>query len=203
MLARMNDEIDAVEFEKQDKKAGLKFKKGNHVSPDDIEFDDPEYVEARRRDEIAAKRKFEAQQEELKKKEKEQAKKEDESDGDEVESEVEVEEEIEVETEPDAKELEDPLALTRTMIQRYQSLFRFKSPSQAKIDHKAVDAMTRRIYELVAKYGGKSTKKDPSKFLMLFREILTDLSAEFSELKWSQKRLPPLDIVNFLNSQVQ
>ena len=60
------NEVDESQIEEQDerkkkKNAIMKKIPMNHISADDIEFDDPEYVEARRREEITSKRKGEAE----------------------------------------------------------------------------------------------------------------------------------------------
>lgn len=81
--------------------------------------------------------------------------------------------------------------LTEHLIEYYQSLFNLKSTSSS-IDMKVVNQCTSFIYELISKYGQKSTKENPSIFIEIFRKILANLNSEYSNLKWNEKKFPTL-----------
>lgn len=252
----MNQEVD--ELVEQDQKLKNKFLKktpNNHVSPDDIEFDDPEYLEMFRRQEVAMKNK--KLNEELEKKNKEECEqseveendleKDDEDDEDMISKEsledkdepVETTEFSEFKNEKWIKEFEniclkmdkksidchqfetllktliqklDPSRdennkkrlcfLTEHLIQYYQSVFRIKSPSNFSIDMNLANLVTKYIYDFTFKYGNKSTKKDPSSYVSIFKRILDNLNKDFLNLKLNERKIPQLDIVSkfyFLN----
>lgn len=87
--------------------------------------------------------------------------------------------------------------LTEHLIEYYQSLFDIKS-AENSIDMKVAYQCTSFIYELVSKYGAKSTKENPSIFLTLFRKLLGDLNTQYMSLKWNEKKFPHLNTVNML-----
>ena len=67
---------------------------------------------------------------------------------------------------------------------------------------KVVNRCTSFIYELVSKYGAKSTKENPSIFLTLFRKRLGDLNSQYMSLKWNEKKFPQLKTVSVLFSNM-
>jgi hypothetical protein len=91
--------------------------------------------------------------------------------------------------------------LTEHLIEYYQSLFNIKSVENS-IDMKVVNRCTSFIYELVSKYGAKSTKENPSIFLTLFRKRLGDLNSQYMSLKWNEKKFPQLKTVSVLFSNM-
>ena len=247
----MEKEIDEKQLEEADEKKkkkilGMKRVPINHISADDIEFDDPEYLEARKREEIASKRKGEAEiekrqndlehineksekTEEDEKDEEDKEEKNDESEDESLnESEVELFkgdkwigefesiclkmskksikinefekmlDKIIASLDPGKNELNKDriFSLTKKLVTYYQSLFQFKSPSKLVIDNDLVNLLTKYIYDLTFKYGNKSTKKDPSKYVALFKEILSGINSSYLNLKPSERRFPQLDIVS-------
>jgi hypothetical protein len=244
----MTNEVDESQLEEQDEKKkkkneSMKRIPTNHISADDFEFDDPEYVEARKRQEITSKRKGEAETEKKQhdKENKKGPKQEIGEDNEDIQDESEDEEEEEenpTETFKDDKWIEelesiclrmnkkaikinefdsllkkliqklDPgrhelnkdrlVVLTKKLIEYYQSLFRFKTPSKMHIDTHLVDLVTKHIYDLTFKYGNKSTKKEPSKYVAIFKEILSKLNSDYDSLKISERKFPQLDIVIFV-----
>jgi hypothetical protein len=246
----MANEVDENQLEEQDerkkkKNAMMKKVPMNHISADDIEFDDPEYVEARKRNEITGRRKVDA---EVEKKQHDKANKkeprqdidigqqEDEAEESEDSNDEEEEEDV-TETFKDDKWIEelesicvkmnkksikvndfdsllkkiilklDPgrhelnkdrlVVLTKKLVQFYQSLFRFKTPAKLTIDNDLVNLLTKHIYDLTFKYGNKSTKKEPSKYIAIFKELLSNLNSSYLALKTSERKFPQLDIVIF------
>ncbi len=94
----------------------------------------------------------------------------------------------------DEKNKERMCVLTGHLVDYYMSLFNLKSASFV-IDMKIVYRCTSFIYELISKYGGKSTKEQPSMFIAIFRKLLGELNSAYMELKWNEKKFPQLNIV--------
>lgn len=245
---------DLVDEDPKQKKNFLKKTPSNHISPDDIEFDDPEYLEMFRRQEVAMKNK--KMNEELEKANKEEETESENEETEELEQEDNTENE-EDENDPitleddnenesvekseinqfknekwikdfeniclkmnqktiDSRQFEtflksliqklDPsrdennkkrlCLLTENLILFYQSLFRFKTPSDISIDTNLANMLTKYIYDFTYKYGNKSTKKDPSPFIAIFKRILDNLNKEFLSLKINERKIPQLDIVS-------
>ncbi len=257
LLERMGNEVQG---EEEDKEVGRKNKKKsnantpnlrkaplNHYSVDDMEFDEPEYLQEMVRNDIKQKRLDEAKQDyDASKKEQKQ---------EEVEEEVEEDYEDLSETNTDTQSIADSLSslivkegegsefanekwisqfkiicaklnknsidseqfeklinsiiqkldpskdeknkqrlclLAQYFIEFYQSLFKVTA---SKIDFGIIEILKSFIYELTFKYGNKSTKKDPSIYVELFKKILTNINNEYTSLKVSEKRFPDLSIV--------
>ena len=87
------------------------------------------------------------------------------------------------------------VVLTKKLVEYYQSLFKFKTPSKLIIDNNLVNLLTKHIYDLTFKYGNKSTKKEPSKYIAIFKELLSKLNTSYLALKTSERKFPQLDIV--------
>ena len=244
----MNNETavkdDEEENSKNKNKKNIKNNKAsNHRSVDDMDFDDPEYLQYQNMEDIKRKRKNELLQE---REQKEEKKLDEENENEEEEEEEEEDEEAsdlsskseETVSEDndfkndhwvsqfeqiclrfnknliDVKQFEklirslieklDPskdkdnkkrlCLLTQHMVGFYQSLFVFKSLNSA-INVNLARVCTNIIYELTAKYGGKSTKQEPSAYIVMFRKILTDLNNEYLSLKFNEKTFPQLNIV--------
>ncbi len=94
----------------------------------------------------------------------------------------------------DEKNKERLCALTEHLVEYYMSLFSLRSAGCA-IDMKVVSQCTSFIYELISKYGGKSTKEQPSMFIGIFRKLLGELNSSYMELKWNEKKFPQLNTV--------
>ncbi|RNA32622.1 nucleolar 14 [Brachionus plicatilis] len=246
---RMNREVEeSLEEDLKQKKSFLKKTPANHISPDDIEFDDPEYLEMFRRQEVAMKNKKLNEELEKKAKEEEQDESENEQTGDSDKEEVEelisekdfgdenesvqksnfseyknekwVKEFENVCLKMDQKSIDcsqfdaflksliqklDPsrdennkkrlCLLTEYLISYYQSMFRFKSPSNISIDSNLANLLTNYIFDFIYKYGNKSTKKDPSPYIALFKRILDNLNKDYLNLKINERKIPQLDIL--------
>jgi hypothetical protein len=236
-------------------KPGLKKRPANVTSVDDMEFDDPEYLQLQVRDEIANKhKKLRQENEKLEMEEKnnlesqennEKEIKEDEednnSDKDEDSNEDEDDEdELSIKSDDHKTEFGDEkwiskfesictklnkklidlktfvksiqslmayldpskdennkkrlCLLTQHLVEYYQSLFNLKSTSSA-IDFKIVNECTNFIYELVSKYGAKSTKQEPSIFIELFKKILREINENYVALAWNERQFPQLNTV--------
>jgi hypothetical protein len=271
----MQNEIDDVESDNNSKKKlqqqeipriKRKVILFNHMSVDDIEFDDPEYVEARRREELISKRKIEIEQLNKKNNNKQKKGQNAESNNENLKQKLKSDFEDNIEEEDnnnDSKEINnnfdnetwrqqfkiicikmdnnqikldefdqflnklilslDPSLhelnkerlydLVQQMFFYYQSLLRIKFTSsalkrnninknklhnesiQVNININLVNLLTKHIFELVFKYGNKSTKKEPSKYVALFKTMLKKINADFMNLKANEKRFPNLDIV--------
>ena len=232
-------------------KPGLRKMPANHVSVDDMEFDDQEYVQLQVRDEIKNKHKklreenerLEAeekkrlQEELLAKEEEEEEEAQDEEDNDEEDdsdervssdSKSEFQNEnwipqfesvcsklnkklidlkqftksiralmVNLDPAKDENNKKRLCLLTEHLIDYYQSLFSFKS-TNASIDFRIVNECTNFIYELISKYGSKSTRQEPSMFIGIFNKILTELNESYVSLKWNEKKFPQLSIVSLL-----
>lgn len=254
MLERMNKEVIEEEDENEKrKKKGLKKIPSNHISADDMEFNEPEYLEMMNRDELKGKHKKmneelekenKKDQSESEEEEEEEEEKDVEADGLDQESEEEEEEEKSEAEENenvgekfqndkwvkhfeticlkmnknsiDLKQFEkllkalierlDPSRdennkqrlcfLTKNLITYYQSLFHFITPSKLVINMDLVKLLTKLIYDFTFKYGNKSTKKDPSPYVALFKDLLNKLNTEYLDLKISERRFPQLSTVN-------
>jgi hypothetical protein len=246
----MNNETELKDDEETSKNKSAKnvnkSKASNHRSVDDMDFDDPEYLQYQNMEDIKRKRKNELLQEREQKEEKkldeENEKDEDENDKEDEEddeeasdlsskSEETVSEDNDFKNDHwvsqfeqiclkfnknsiDVKQFEklirllieklDPskdednkkrlCLLTQHMVEFYQSLFVFKSLNSA-INVNLAKVCTNIIYELTAKYGGKSTKQEPSMYIVMFRKILTDLNNDYLSLKFNEKTFPKLNIV--------
>jgi hypothetical protein len=266
---RMNEEIenDDEEEKKSEKKLWKKsrvkiIEKPNHFSVDDMDFNEPEYLQLQVRDEIKEKNKrMEAEEKEAIRKEKsmqedEEEREEEYENDEEEEGEGEGEEEEEEESEEDEtlshseqesaedtlsnekwikkfeqfcakykqnsidankfeqnvrsmieKELDpsrdehnkDRLAkLNSLLIDHFLSLFHMdeKKKQVKSIDLTMLKVMTELIHHLTFKYGNKSTKKEPSKFVEPFKKYLINLNNQYSGLKLGERNMPSLDTVN-------
>ena len=251
-MERMNNELELNDDDNEiSKKKGISNKnkkQTNHRSVDDMDFDDPEYLQYQNQEEIKQKRKNEF----LEEREKVEEKKLDESESEDNEADQDDEDDdnetstiksddvnrIEIGFKNDrwVSQLEQICAklntneidltqfeklirslitkldpsrdednkkrlclLTQHLVEFYQSLFNLKSITSA-INTNLVRLVTNFIYELTSKYSGKSTKQEPSSYILMFRKLLTDLNNQYLSLKSSDNSFPQLNIVitNFL-----
>ena len=252
LMERMNNELELNDDDNEiSKKKGISNKnkkQTNHRSVDDMDFDDPEYLQYQNQEEIKQKRKNEF----LEEREKVEEKKLDESESEDNEADQDDEDDdnetstiksddvnrIEIGFKNDrwVSQLEQICAklntneidltqfeklirslitkldpsrdednkkrlclLTQHLVEFYQSLFNLKSITSA-INTNLVRLVTNFIYELTSKYSGKSTKQEPSSYILMFRKLLTDLNNQYLSLKSSDNSFPQLNIVitNFL-----
>ena len=227
------------------KKISMKRKiPANHVSADDMEFDDIEYVESRNRDKIKKTVAEERAAEELaakeeKKQKKKQEEEEDNNDDEEDEDEDENDDESESDAENGTGEDDDEAwlgkfeSLCEKRDKRAVDCVKFEKslralievdldPSRAegnkqrlarlterlvdyyraapfdggRIDVPLVELLTRVVYELTSKWGNKSTKKEPSPFVAVFKQLLVKLDKEFTKaIRANQRHMPPLSTV--------
>jgi hypothetical protein len=276
LLERMNNEVNGDNEEEttkdKTKNRSINLKKIplNHYSVDDMEFDEPEYLQAMNKSDIKQMRLEEARQEQ--EEEKNGVKQLDDVEEDENEEEYEDLSESNTDTQSiadsssslhvksskfseftndkwiiqfknicaklnkqsiDAKQFEKLLGsiiqrldpsrdeknklriclLVEYIIDYYQNIFKTSctlakslnknltngSASVAqknKIDFGLIEILKKIIYEMTLKYGNKSTKKDPSIYVELFKKILTDINNDYVGLKISEKKFPDLCIVS-------
>lgn len=95
----------------------------------------------------------------------------------------------------DEKNKERLCLLTQRLVEYYQSLFDLKSASQT-IDFNLAKLCTAFIFELTSKYGGKSTRKEPSIYVNLFKRILSQINDQFVNLKSAERKFPELKVVS-------
>lgn len=277
MLERMNKEIEVEQEDEKRTRIGLKKAPANHYSVDDMEFNDPEYVQMRMAEEIKQKNKMlnEEEQKALREQKKADDNNEDEEDeeanesdengqdeedesddqggddDDDEEDEEDVDDEGESSSSDDNeteskssiksdddkttskdkwlhqfhaicsklnsnsinlgqfKKMIDSLIeqldpsrdegnkgrlceLTKHLINYYQFVL-YAAGSNKKVDFNLIKLLTKFIYDLTFKYGNKSTKKEPSPYVEMFKEILKNLNEDY--LRKKSKKFPHLNIV--------
>jgi hypothetical protein len=84
--------------------------------------------------------------------------------------------------------------LVKHLIAFYQSLFKHQQ-HPLKIDTDLIKLLTKFIYELTFKNGNKSTKKEPSPYVALFKDLLVALNQAHRRQKLSERKFPHLDTV--------
>lgn len=247
------DEDDKSSKAKKNSKPSLKKIPANHYSVDDMDFNEPEYLQERNREEIKSKNLNNLKELANSEKEKEENEDEDEEKSDEEElSNEEEDEELEDDEEEELEESEEDKAsitngksaeekwveqfrsicakmnkkaidskqfeklvngliekldpskdennkqrlclLTEHLVEYYQSIFKIKSTTNA-IDFNLVKILTSSIYNLTSKYGNKSTKKEPSPYIEIFKKLLAKINSEFKNAKVTERKLPDLSLV--------
>ena len=253
----MSQEVDDLnqEEEKDSKKKSKKKIPSNHRSADDMDFNEPEYLQVRVRDEIKEKQKVEKEkaengvenvheEEEVEEEDQEEGEEENGTDEDEEDGESSEDDEEDASLKENADfeakfegdqwvgqfeeictklnkktiqlvqfeksirliiEKLDPgkhennkerlCLLTQRLVEYYQSLFELTSLTQT-VDFKLVKLCTIFIYELTSKYGTKSTRKEPSVYLNLFKKILNKINDDFVNLKVNERKFPSLSVVS-------
>jgi hypothetical protein len=278
LLERMNNEVDVEDDEEtkrtnKNKPNNLKKIPLNHFSVDDMEFDEPEYLQAMNKSDIKQKRLEEARQEhEETTNQVKQSDDEDEENGEEYEdlSESNTDSQSIAESSSslilkssefsefsndkwiiqfknicaklnkqsiDVKKYEklldsiiqrlDPsrdeknklriCLLVQYIIDYYQNVFKTSCtlakslnkntingsinnvPQKIKIDFGLVEVLKKIIYDMTLKYGNKSTKKDPSIYVEMFKKILSNINSDYVGLKIAEKKFPDLSIVNIID----
>jgi nucleolar protein 14 len=81
------------------------------------------------------------------------------------------------------------------LIEFYQSLFKPKPKVDLKVDFTLVEVLKGFVYELTFKHGNKSTKKEPSMYVELFKRILTNINADYDAGKIADKKFPDLSVL--------
>jgi hypothetical protein len=246
----MNKEIDFNENNEKNNKSKSKFKRGPncYFSVDDIEFDDPEYIQYFNKEEILSKQKNQALKEDKNKSEyyehnyEKQVEIEDyeeetkiDNENNDIKNEINLlndswNEKLEIlfsqlknksidsknferrlnniieSLDPSKKEknTERIFLLTKCLVEHYQSLFLFNKLKKNEInnytiDFKSIQILSSHIYNLTHKYGNKSTRKEPSKYIDLFKNVLKKFNDDYSKLNNKGKKFPLLiEVANLL-----
>jgi hypothetical protein len=96
--------------------------------------------------------------------------------------------------------------LTSHLIEYYQSLFTLKisknNDDTNLFDYKLAKTITKHIFYFTNKYGNKSTKKEPSIFVELFKDILRKINNEYLKIKTNERKFPSLNIVTIYKSLI-
>ena len=87
-------------------------------------------------------------------------------------------------------------ALAKSINKNSSSVRSTPEASQSKIDFSLIEVLKKFIYDLTFKYGNKSTKKEPSLYVELFKKILSNINDDYASLKISEKKVPDLSIVS-------
>lgn len=246
LMERMHKEIDNNQ-NTENNRLKSKFKKipSGHFSVDDIEFDDPEYLQYYNKQEILSKQMQETSKEN---KFQPKAKFNDEPDHEEQNNEYQKknediedystenendeslkdlwEEQLEIlfsqlnkksidskifeiklkkiidslDPSRNEKNIERIFMFTKSLVQHYQSIFFFKSSRKNDninytIDIKSIQIISNQIYCLTHKYGNRSTRKESSLYIEMFKDILKKYNEDHIKLKSNEKKFPSLSKV--------